>query len=35
MKPAEWFFTVVLYNFNTVPEQRIARQYQDAERSVS
>lgn len=28
MKPAEWLFIVVLYTLDTLPEQRIAKQYQ-------
>lgn len=34
MKPAEWLFVLVLYTFDTTPEQRIARQYQDIEQNI-
>lgn len=34
MKPAEWLFILVLYTFDTAPEQRIARQYQDTENNI-
>jgi len=27
MKPLEWFFLVVLYTFDSKPENRIAKQY--------
>ena len=29
MKPAEWFFLLILYTFDTKPEDRIAKQYLD------
>jgi hypothetical protein len=31
MKPAEWFFLLVLYTFDKNPENRIAKQYISSE----
>lgn len=34
MKPAEWMFLLVLYTFDTKPENRIARQYLKPEEKI-